>query len=202
MITVLSLVVAILAVFIGPLVAWAVARQQIAVAARETWMREFRENVAAFLTGYAAFREHIRSHTPGDPEKERRLAEINDVTNPSYHVIRFLIAEKDPQYTAFIQTLDALNNAPCAPSDKAADRQRELIAAAEGILRCERAAIATDPGVLSTLWATVGFGGGRFPPALPFRRTRQPRAHALVKVTDHAKEQRTPRGAPPPSAIE
>jgi hypothetical protein len=165
MITVLSLVVAILAVFVGPLVAWAVARQQIAVAARETWMREFRENVAAFLTGYAAFREHIRSHTTGDPEKERRFAEINDVTNPSYHVIRFLIAEKDPQYTAFVETLDALSN---APSDKAADRRRELIAAVEGILRCERAAIATDPGVLRTLWAIVGFGVGSFRQPFPF----------------------------------
>jgi hypothetical protein len=158
MISFLSLVVAILAVFFGPLVAWAVARQQIAVAARETWMHEFRENVAAFLSGYAAFREHIKSHTTGDPEKERRLAEIGDATNPPYHVIGLLIAEKGPQYAAFGQTVDALNTAPV---DKAVDRQRELIAAAEDILRHERAAIATDPGLFLTLWGVLRFGTGR-----------------------------------------
>jgi hypothetical protein len=55
MIAVLSLAVAILAVFAGPLVAWAVARQQIVVAARETWMRDLREKVAAFLSAHQAY---------------------------------------------------------------------------------------------------------------------------------------------------
>jgi hypothetical protein len=60
MISVLSLVVAILAVFVGPSVAWAVARRQLAVTARESWMREFREQVAVLLASEISLRRHAR----------------------------------------------------------------------------------------------------------------------------------------------
>jgi hypothetical protein len=72
-ISVLALVVAILAVFFGPLIARANVQRQIQVASREAWMREFREQVAQFLTsvmrgvrteaGMAAPAEEIRSAT-------------------------------------------------------------------------------------------------------------------------------------------
>ena len=50
MISVLSLVVAILAVFFGPLVGRANIQRQLQVTSREAWMRDFREQVAQFLT--------------------------------------------------------------------------------------------------------------------------------------------------------
>jgi hypothetical protein len=74
MIPVLSLLVAALAVFFGPLVTWTVARKQITVATREAWMREFREQVAALLTSTASFRDHVRTHSTDDPKDEQRLA--------------------------------------------------------------------------------------------------------------------------------
>jgi hypothetical protein len=61
MISVLSLVVAILAVFFGPLVARASVQRQIRVTSREAWMREFREKVAEFLSSYAAHRGYVIS---------------------------------------------------------------------------------------------------------------------------------------------
>ena len=61
MISVLSLVVAILAV-VGPLVARANTQRQIRAAARETWMREFRQHAAEMLRGpqYDGFIPHLR----------------------------------------------------------------------------------------------------------------------------------------------
>ena len=56
MISVLSLVVTILVAFVAPLVAWEVARQQIEVTAREAWMRDFRAEVAAYLSNYVAYK--------------------------------------------------------------------------------------------------------------------------------------------------
>jgi hypothetical protein len=62
MISVLSLVVAIPAVFVGPLVARANTQRQIRAAARETWMREFRQHAAEMLRGpqYDGFILHLR----------------------------------------------------------------------------------------------------------------------------------------------
>lgn len=60
MISVLSLVVAILAVFFGPLVTWEVAQQQLRGAVREAWMWDFREKVSEYLTGYGAYRDNAR----------------------------------------------------------------------------------------------------------------------------------------------
>jgi hypothetical protein len=48
-IAVLSLVVAILAVFFGPLLARANLQRQLQVTAWEAWMREFREQLAVLL---------------------------------------------------------------------------------------------------------------------------------------------------------
>jgi hypothetical protein len=144
MIAVLALVVSILAVFFGPLVAWTVARQQSIVAVRETWLREFRERVAALLSAYEAFLIHIQTHTTGDPEKENQLADINDAQRLPYFSIRLLIAERGHEYTEFISSIDRLR---AATSDQVASRREELFRAAEDTLQRERAAIAADPGV-------------------------------------------------------
>jgi hypothetical protein len=66
MIAVLSLVVAVLAVFVGPFVAWTNVQRQIAVTAREKWMRELRDYVAAFRgrpIGRAIRQVHITAET-------------------------------------------------------------------------------------------------------------------------------------------
>ena len=63
MIPILSLAATILAVFFGPLIARANVQRQLQAAAREAWMREFREQVVALLTSFAAFRDHVRTHS-------------------------------------------------------------------------------------------------------------------------------------------
>lgn len=157
MITFLSLIVAILAVFFGPLVAWAVARQQIAVTARETWMRDLRDKVAAFLSAHQAYLLHIASHTTGDPVKEKRLADIHDAESPPFYAIRLLIAEKGPEYISLVQVMDRLVRATTEQTGPCRD---ELMTTAEDILRRERAAIAADPGVWGALLTALRLGAG------------------------------------------
>lgn len=153
MTTVLSLIVAIVAVFFGPLVAWAVTRQQIAVTAREVWMREFRVNLAAFLSSSAAYRQHMLHHTTDDPVKEKRLAEINDVLAPRYHSLRLLLAERGTQFAGFAQALEVfLQPRP----EELSLRLHKLNTAAEGILQSERTAITADPGIWSALRSSIG----------------------------------------------
>lgn len=63
----LVLRIAIFAVFVGPMVTWAVARQQIAVAAREAWIKEFREAFAAPITAYHEFILFIPIYSSENP---------------------------------------------------------------------------------------------------------------------------------------
>ena len=152
MIAFLSLVVAILAVCFGPLVAWTTSRQQISVAARESWMREFREKVAVLLTVYDAFLTHIANHTTTDPVIARQLTDLADAQTLHYHAIRLLIAEKGQQYPAFIGSVDRLLR---ATSNDVALRKDELFKAAEDILQREQTAIEADPGIWSALLTSV-----------------------------------------------
>jgi hypothetical protein len=147
-IAILSLLVTILAVFVGPLMTWTIARRQIEVAAREAWMREFREKVAAFIYAYDNFLIHIRTHTTGDTEKEKQLADINNAQRLPYHTIRLLIAEKGTQYTAFGTSIDRLLSSTTNEIDA---RREVLFKAAESILQQERAAIAANPGIWNAL---------------------------------------------------
>jgi hypothetical protein len=112
MITVLSLVVAILAVFVGPSVARTNVQRQIRATAKENWMREFRQQAVALICAHAALRDHSRASTAKasaraalDPnyvgtsgvleqENKKRLGELSDALNPPYQAIRLLIAEK------------------------------------------------------------------------------------------------------------
>jgi aromatic ring-opening dioxygenase catalytic subunit (LigB family) len=86
LVTLLSALVPVLSLLValGTLVLTRANLQwQSRVAAREAWRREFREQVVALLSTYAVLREHARSHTTGDPEKEKRLAEINEELTPA-----------------------------------------------------------------------------------------------------------------------
>jgi hypothetical protein len=150
---VLALVVTVLVALVAPLTTWLVAQRQIGVTAREAWMREFREQLAALLSIMAVHRDHMRTHSSEDPEKVKRLAEINDAMLPHWHTLRLLIAEKGPQYAEFMPTFECAMNAPVMA---AAARVHELYTAAEDILRRERAAIAADPGLWRMMRNTLG----------------------------------------------
>ena len=74
----LSLVVSLVVGVGGVLMARENLQRQIQVAARETWMREFRKHAVAFISSFAALRDHERTHAALDPEREKRHAELND----------------------------------------------------------------------------------------------------------------------------
>jgi hypothetical protein len=120
----MSLLVAILAVIAGPLVSWLVARQQIAVAEREAWMREFRQQTAELLKNCG-----LR------PDEPRQGFEFWLARRLSGGVLRMLIAERAPQYDDFLLHLDAL----IADDGDHAVRDHFAAAAAD-ILRRERVA--------------------------------------------------------------
>lgn len=151
-ISVLSLFITFLVAFIAPLIAWAVARQQINVAAREAWLREFRNQVAAFLAADASLRRHAPTHTTGDPEKEQRLAAINDALSPAYYVLKLLVAEKGESWEGIGRTLDAVMN---ADEKKARALRKSLLTEAQAILSSERENIAADRGMLGALKAAL-----------------------------------------------
>ena len=137
----LSLVVAILAVFFGPLVARANLKQQLAVTGREAWMREFREQVAALL----ADRQTIRTRgPPSDLDGERRQMDLIYSMRRPYHAIILLIAERE--HSEFIQTLKDIMSTQGTDSEQYVREQKFTTAAAD-LLRRERAAIAADPGM-------------------------------------------------------
>jgi hypothetical protein len=152
MISVLSLVVAILAVFVGPLVTRANVQRQIQVAAREAWMREFREQVAGFLGDFAAYREavHWLASKPtitweeGRKEEDEKRLKANDAMRRHYHVIRLLVGERG-QHAEFIQILGRPLQVPL--DDRALEPAEAITSAAAAILQHERAIIEADQGM-------------------------------------------------------
>jgi hypothetical protein len=175
----LSLVVTVLVAFVAPLVTWVVTRQQIAVTAQETWMREFRAKVAALVTSTIAesrAKRAIHNARESGVEKDKLLAEVNEkrlleIRDAMYSYVqevKLLIAEKGSQYEAFARTLSEflLSDANCSfeslnPRKKISER--EVLEEAENVLKRERAIIETDPGVFRSVWIALRaqFWGGR-----------------------------------------
>jgi hypothetical protein len=88
-------------------------------------MREFREKVAAFISAYDSFLVHTLTHTTGNTDKERRLAELNDAQRLPYHTLRLLIGELGG-HAAFLNSLNELIPNPtedhaCAQSRRPID---------------------------------------------------------------------------------
>jgi hypothetical protein len=159
MISVLALVVTILVAFVSPVVVWAVARQQIVVAAREAWMREFREQVAAIIACYARVQDIPAADLDAKDEDTAHVLELIRCV----HVLRLLIHERGAQYEEFRRIVDIFHNRiGDVEPDKAA--MKSFIAGAEGILRRERAAIEIDPGVWRVLWTSLGIGAVKWRP--------------------------------------
>jgi hypothetical protein len=140
MISVLSLVVAILAVFFGPLVARSNVQRQIRAAAREAWMRDFRQHAAEMLKNHGL--------RPGDGARE---FEVRVAMRFSYSALRLLIAEKAPQYDQFIPHLDDMMKYQSGDSEK----ERFAVASAD-VLRCERAAIMGDHRAWRRIYIRLG----------------------------------------------
>ena len=108
-------------------------RWQIQVAAREAWMREFREQNAAFHAHDVAI-EGLEINRAA--YSDERMHELLAARSRAAGVIRLLIAERG-RYSNFIDHLERQYD----PSDMVA-----FFPAAEDILRRERAAIETPEG--------------------------------------------------------
>jgi hypothetical protein len=151
--SVLALVLALVST-VGSIAAMLMARAnvqwQTAVAARETWMREFREQVAALLASQDALGQH--SDNTG-PEVPQRNAEIKHARRSAYHRIRLLFAKgRTVEDEAFIHILD--------PFMRDEDT-RALVNSAEHVLTSSMRAMSLDFGVWSTLGMCLGlFGAG------------------------------------------
>jgi hypothetical protein len=158
MISVLSLVVTILVAFVAPLVTWEVARRQMEVTAREAWMRDFRAEVAAYLSNYVAYK---RSRIAMDGAILVHRAELHETLSRRHNAIRLLIAERGAEHAAFLQSMDNLSE---ASESEATHRTQELMIAAVAILVRERAATEADPGMWRALWIRLGLTAVRWRP--------------------------------------
>jgi hypothetical protein len=151
MISVLSLIVAILAVFFGPLVAIANVQRQIRATAREAWMREFRERVSQFRTSVM-----LRARAEGGTAAEAE--EIRSATL-SFHVTKLLIAEKAPQYDEFERLINRLLAATGRAGERAPpELVNEFGNTAASILRRERGLIEAKQRMI-----IPGFGAFGWP---------------------------------------
>ena len=140
MLSVLSLVVTILVAFVAPLVAWAVAQRQIQVTARETWMREFRQQAAEILKN-AGLR----------PSEEPYVQEVYAAQRLAYNAMRLLIAERAPDYDDLLARLDIV-----ASLSIAYEIREEFAVARCGGSAPRARGIAADPGVWRVLLANLG----------------------------------------------
>ena len=138
LISVLSLVVAILAM----LATLVNVRLQLKAAAREAWMREFREQVAQLLT--AIINGHIIKKEGGAVTADVGVrVEIAGSTSSSFQAISLLIAEKGLHHTGFMLKLSDLLVAYNLNEPDLSGLINKVSSAAADILQRERA--AADP---------------------------------------------------------
>jgi hypothetical protein len=160
MIPVLSLVVAMLAVFFGPLVAWTVARQQIAVNAREMWLRELREQVALFMAHQNAIRFYCQNPAEARGlEEEKRASERLDALFVPYSAISLLLAEKgllaSQEYQTFIGKLN--RSMTWKDAEESYRYLQEIINTAARFMTHQRAALASGPGIWRAIRVSLGW---------------------------------------------
>jgi hypothetical protein len=142
------------------LMARANLQRQLQVTVRQTWMRDFREQVAQFMAWHRALKlrqMHHGSLPPGDREKNARQTEIQDGMLHTFHAIYLLIAERDEdeQHTAFVQSLLEFVNPPNEQEEEA--RAQAIVGGAAAILRRERGTIEA-PGRWWRARLRSGFG--------------------------------------------
>jgi hypothetical protein len=84
-ISILSLVIAALAVVIGPTVTWRVATRERAATLRQAWMRDFREEIAKLLSlqlSLTSFTQTYTNYPKFDLEQERIKGDLNNRMKP------------------------------------------------------------------------------------------------------------------------
>lgn len=148
MLPILTLIVAALAVFFGPMVIWSVAREQIAATSRASWMREFREQVSILMSTRSAFTRFMVGFTSGNEKDEVRREEILTRIDQSFFTLRLLAAE-----TEYKNTLDSLTHkymvAPGA--ENVQSTFEDLLREVERILAQERNKIEMSRGVFRSI---------------------------------------------------
>jgi hypothetical protein len=158
----LSLGVAALAVF----VARTNVQSQLQVTARETWMRDFRQQVAAMRTSRQALGRQSPKDTTDDPEQERRREALFDSYYLAIDLVRLLLAERTgTQFETMLEATDRLIERDLDPGQK--EHWDRYNAAVQDLLRRERAAIVNDT---RGWWRALGVGLGftrRDDPDLP-----------------------------------
>lgn len=94
-IPVLSLVIAVLAVIVGPFVSWRIAKRQIVAPMRQAWINDLRKNLARLL-GSASFYS-AAGVDGGDPAEYRQLSivqqEIELTINPKESEHQLLVIQ-------------------------------------------------------------------------------------------------------------
>jgi hypothetical protein len=114
--------------------------RQIAAAAREAWLRDFRQAMTAIVSSYPALEARANSEAAGDPEALRAAEErLHATLDPAYSAIRFLIAERGEEYNALDPVIRQFVATPSEAQGQALTR------AGADIVRRERDAIARDP---------------------------------------------------------
>jgi hypothetical protein len=152
----LSLGVAALAVF----VARTNVQSQLQVTARETWMREFRQQVAAMRTSRQALGRQSPKDTTDDPEQERRREALFDSYYLAVDLVRLLLAERTgTQFETMLEATDRLIERDLDSGQK--EHWDRYTAAVQDLLRCERAAITSDD---PAPWLRLKDWLGREPP--------------------------------------
>jgi hypothetical protein len=139
LIPVLSLIVAALAVVVGPAVSWKATKRQLVAALQKVWIEEFREEVARLLSIQLSFNALGQDFTNAGPdhekikEHEKIKADLNDKMSLSYYKICLLAGEKGVEHDPFLKLiLDFMNKKK---------ESKEIVEATSKILKQERCRI-------------------------------------------------------------
>jgi hypothetical protein len=150
----LSLIIAILAVFLGPVISWAIAARANGISAREAWIREFRENLATLLAAYDEFVLFCGKYSSDNPIHEETMVRLNSAQRVPYHKLRLLIAAHKNPDQGFLNTMDKMLT---STSDKNASLRNDLSDAGAVVLRRENDLVLATPDI----WAAIGTSLGR-----------------------------------------
>lgn len=104
-IPILSLIVAAVAVVVGPSVTLYVTKRQLAAYTRQGWLKEFREETAKLLQTQLSFKALSSTFTTGDVEKEKLKTDLNDSLGLSYYKLSLLILETGRNQDGFVEAV-------------------------------------------------------------------------------------------------
>jgi hypothetical protein len=128
-IPILSLVIAALAVIVGPFVSWRVANRQIIAPMRQAWINELRKNLARLL-GSASFYLAAGVDT-GDAKEYKQLVEIQQE-------IELTINPREEQHKELVDRIAVMMKAMVTrDKERFIEIQRDVVKRAQSILKTE-----------------------------------------------------------------